>query len=690
MLKKRLSLLLVFVMAICFTMASVNSHADAEGSGKIFTVKQDGNGDYTTISAAVKNVQAGDTVEIYGGTYREEVVIPRGGNGESSRVTLKAASGQKVIITGSDIVNPEEWTQDSGNVYTLVKANSYFGDFNPFSIKWQKKGFQYSDYFICGCVYINGIVLSQVFKKDDVYTTPNSWFAEVTSDKTTISVNFGGLDPTDLSNSTEINVRKQCVSAAWNQGYITIDGLTAIHGCGPKTTGFAKYGSKPMEGAIATNGGYYWIIENCELYQNRGVAIDFGLGSRDLQNSNGGEPKLYGHHIIRYCNVHDNGTNGVMAYRGAYTEMYGCVLANNNALNTGLTSEGFFKNVNSGFGINIHDNYFYSDQNCDTYPIWLDCESDGSRITRNIFYSAGPNGKGLSVIFWEQGGGWNLCANNIFVSAGINIHCSTNTFVVNNLFLNNTKGTYYPGNPKAYKAYGYNGYSRVLRAMKPGTLTPISTVNNPTSHFETYLRFNKLYNNIFFGEGLTGAKEATECSNEEYNGIFAEFINVGDNTKDIWQAVYEGTDGKGTISYGNECDYNVYYGGAEKIDYQYASAHGYEADKNSKVVAGSEYSYHVTGDKNSFALTLTVDDTCSAIKAPAITSEYLGNAALYASLGYDFYAPNVDTDFYGDARDSKNTIVGPFAHLKAGSNMFKLWPHQQRHNLNGVAELHHR
>jgi hypothetical protein len=361
--KKSISILMILIAAWITFMRTNNIIYAKMEFHRIIHVKQHGNADYRTINDAANAAQPGDTIIVHKGTYRETVVFPKGGNDESSRIMLKAAPGEKVIITGSDTVQPKEWTPDSGNVYILVKANSYFGDFNPFNTKWQAKGAQYSDYFSCGCVYINGAVLSQVFKKEDVYTIPNSWFAEVTGDKTTISVNFEGLNPTDASNSTEINVRKQCIKAAWNQGYITIDGLTVIHGCGPKTTGFAQYGSKPMEGAIATNGGYYWIVENCELYQNRGVAIDFGLGSRDYQNGNGGEPKLYGHHIIRYCNVHDNGTNGIMAYRGVYTEMYGCVLANNNALNTGLTSEGYFKNVNSGFGINIHDNYFYSDQN---------------------------------------------------------------------------------------------------------------------------------------------------------------------------------------------------------------------------------------------------------------------------------------------------------------------------------------
>jgi hypothetical protein len=639
-------------------------------------VKQDGSGDYTTIQAAINAAAPGDTVMVHPGVYRETIVFPRGGTGESARITLKAAPGT-VTITGSEIVPPGEWTYTSGNVYTLVKPNAYFGGFNPFAEKWAAKGSSYPDYFSCGCVYINDTVLKQVFNKSDVDGTNFSWFAEVETGETgntTITVNFGGMDPRNSANITEINVRKQCVTAAWNQGYITIDGFTVIRGCGPKTINFAQWGSKPMEGAIATNGGYHWIIQNCEVYQNRGVAIDYGLGARGHQAANGGEPELYGYHIIRNCNVHDNGTNGIMAYRGAYTEIYGCTLVNNNALNTGLASEGYIKNVNGGFGINVHDNYFYSDQDYECFPVWYDCETDGSFINNNIFYSNGPGGKGFSTVFWEQGGGWSMCANNIFVNTGFNNHCSTNTFIVNNLFLNNTKGSAFPGNPNAFGAYGYNGYTRVLRAMKPGTLTSLGNgvKGDGASHYETFLRFSRLHNNIFFGTGVTSQSSINEVSAESYIGTFAEFVNVGSDPTDSWQPVGSSYTANATKTYGNECDYNVYYSGAQKINYQYASARGYTADANSIVQPGGSYS--VSGGKDYFSLTLTVDASVTTINAPAITGTYLGKAALYESLGVDFYAPDVNTDFFGKPRNAANTVVGPFADLDAGTKTYQLWP----------------
>ncbi len=681
---KSISILIIFLVIACFI--GVNSTIDAKNDFyRIIQVRQQGKADYRTINEAAHAAYPGDTILVHEGTYRETVVFPRGGNNESSRITLKAAEGEKVIITGSDVVKTDEWTPDSGWVYTLVKENTYFGDFNPFNIKWKSKGSSYSDYFSCGCVYVNGTVLSQVFNKTDVYNTPNTWFAEVTGDKTILSVNFGGLNPAAASNITEINVRKQCVKAAWNQGYITIDGFTVIHGCGPKTIDFWKTTADPMDGAIATNGGFYWIIENCEAYQNRGVAIDYGNGSRKLEDQNGGEPKLYGHHIIRNCYVHDNGTNGMMAYRGAYTEIYGCNLADNNALNTGLLSEAYIKDVSSGFGIYIHNNYFCSDQDWNSYPIWLDSECDGCRISQNIFYCLG-GGKGFSGLFYEVNGGYNLCDNNIFVGMGWYIWTCSNTYIVNNLWLN------VPSNVRTWPAYnapigsgeGGDGYTRAMRIMVPGTLKVVSTCNNSTSRFETFTRFNKMFNNFFFDNGPTSSLKFDEVSAEKYNGLYGEdILSTGSGVDpdypggingypQAWVEAYPGTVGVGTKFWGNECDYNVYYGGAQKIDYQYALARGYEADKNSKVKAGGNYT--VTATRDSFKLVLNIDDTPYTINAPAITGRYLGKTAVYNQNGYDVYAPDVDTDFYGNPRNNKNTVVGPFAKLRPGSNTFKLWP----------------
>lgn len=652
------------------------TEAQRSSRGVELVVKQDGSTQFSSIQAAVMAAKPGDTVTVCRGTYRETVVFPLGGETDDCRITLRAKLGDEVVITGAEPVEPVEWSTDRGGVYRLVKDNRYFDSFNPFAERWAAKSDDYPDYFSCGCVYLGDTDLRQVFTPGDVYDTPLSWYSETEESHTTVWANFGGIDPTNPASHTEINKRKQCITAAWNLGYITIDGIAITRGCGPKTVNFAQYGSRPMEGALSTNGGYRWIIENCKAYQNRGVAIDYGLGSRGHQNANGGEPQRYGHHLIRGCNASDNGTNGVMAYRGAYTEICNCVFANNNTLNTGLLSEGYVKNVNSGFGINVHDNYFYSNQAWDTFSIWFDCEDDGAQIQNNIIYSAGPEGHGFSVIYWEQSGGWCLCANNILVNNGFVNISNSNVYMVNNLFLNNTKGAFFPGLLDPFKSYGYNGYTRVLRAMKPGTLTPICTRGTDgDSHYESYVRFNKAYGNIFFGIGMTSSSRADEVADSDYDGHFYEFVNVGDarEKKDVWQATDPNYQATATKYYGNECDYNLYCAGAQKLDYQYAAARGYQADAHSLELEKDCYC-RIEGDRTGCTLTLALSDSATALHPPAVSSAFLGNTALYETLGYDFFAPDVNKDFFGKKRDMVNTVPGPFAEMKGGTITYPLWP----------------
>ena len=48
--------------------------------------------------------QPGDTVTIHEGIYRERINPPRGGTSDAKRITYQAASGEKVIIKGSEVV----------------------------------------------------------------------------------------------------------------------------------------------------------------------------------------------------------------------------------------------------------------------------------------------------------------------------------------------------------------------------------------------------------------------------------------------------------------------------------------------------------------------------------------------------------------------------------------------------------
>ena len=152
-----------------------------------------------------------------------------------------------------------------------------------------------------------------------------------------------------------------------------------------------------------------------------------------------------------------------------------------------------------------------------------------------------------------------------------------------------------------------------------------------------------------------------------YKGILAWLPVEGDDTL-----------GTGTMVYGNECDYNVYYGGAQSINEQYSDE--YTADEHSITSEGGSYTIEATPD--SFKLTLNVDDSVRTVNAPHMTGEYLGAATLYEQVGIEFMAPDVDADFFGNSRDAENTVAGPFADLESGENVYTLWPQEEAGKAN--------
>src|SRR5688500_9484475 len=70
---------------------------------------------FATLQKGVNTAQAGDSVFVNSGTYRNQTVsFPRSGT-SASPITLKATPGATVFVKGSNLVTG--WTLDSGAVY---------------------------------------------------------------------------------------------------------------------------------------------------------------------------------------------------------------------------------------------------------------------------------------------------------------------------------------------------------------------------------------------------------------------------------------------------------------------------------------------------------------------------------------------------------------------------------------------
>ena len=125
---------------------------------------------FRTIGQAAKIAVAGDTIRVFGGTYREWVDPQNGGTSDHNRIVYEAADGERPVIKGSEIVT--DWERVEGSVWKKTLSNDLFGDWNPFALEvegdWLRE--PQKDYRVhLGDVYLNGRSLFEAKSMEDLY-----------------------------------------------------------------------------------------------------------------------------------------------------------------------------------------------------------------------------------------------------------------------------------------------------------------------------------------------------------------------------------------------------------------------------------------------------------------------------------------------------------------------------------------
>ena len=87
-----LAVIFAFIPSLIFSSASV--------WGATITVDDSGGKDHTTIQAALNAASGGDTIEVYSGTYGEDIDSVRSGS-DGNLITIKAADGESPVLDGS-------------------------------------------------------------------------------------------------------------------------------------------------------------------------------------------------------------------------------------------------------------------------------------------------------------------------------------------------------------------------------------------------------------------------------------------------------------------------------------------------------------------------------------------------------------------------------------------------------------
>ena len=89
------------LMALTPCAVAHEFHVATNGSDANFGAKKS---PLRTIQRAAELAQPGDVITVHAGIYRERVNPPRGGISDEKRITYQAAPGEKVVITGSEVV----------------------------------------------------------------------------------------------------------------------------------------------------------------------------------------------------------------------------------------------------------------------------------------------------------------------------------------------------------------------------------------------------------------------------------------------------------------------------------------------------------------------------------------------------------------------------------------------------------
>lgn len=393
---------------------------------------------FRTISAAAAVAQPGDIITVHTGIYRERVSPPRGGTSDRKRIVYRAAPGEKVEITGSEIAT--NWSLISDDTWKTTIPNSFFGNFNPYSDlihgDWFSPGNRKHH---TGAVYLNGDWLTEAAKLDDVLkpigATP-FWFAQVDGNNTTIWAQFKGVDPN--KQSVEINVRRT-VFYPEKEGinYITVRGFTLRDAATPWAPPTAE-----QIGIIGTHWSKGWIIESNDVAYSTCSGIALGKYGDQWDNTSANSAEGYvktidraltngwskadiGHHIVRYNTISHSEQAGVVGSLGA---AFSIVTGNTihdihvRKLFSGAEMAGI--KFHGAIDVEISHNHIY--HTC--LGLWLDWMAQGANVSANLFHDNDVD------VFVEVDHGPFLLANNLLLSGTSLSDNSQGAAYVHNLF----------------------------------------------------------------------------------------------------------------------------------------------------------------------------------------------------------------------------------------------------------------
>ena len=644
---------------------------------------------FKTISQAAAVAMPGDEVVVAPGIYREDV-SPRNAGTQRQPIVYRSAVPRGAIITGAEQV--KNWTPYQGDVWLLTLPNSFFGKHNPYTTlvfgDWLNQGTpaHTGDVFLNDKSLYEQDTLEKVLDPQfydgswDRAFTKHTWYTQQSQDgeNTLIYANFQGKNPN--AENVEITVRPHCFwPEAEHVNYITLSGFVV--------TKAATQWAPPtalQEGMIGPHWSKGWVIEDCEVSHSKCSGISLG---KYLQQGNdnkwshfkykdgaqtqrdcsciaqidGWSKETIGSHTVRNCDIHDCGQTGIVGNLGCvFSVVENCHIHHiNNKRNLAGAEIGGIK-FHAAIDVIIRNCHFH---HC-TRGIWLDWQTQGTRVSCNLFHdNCMPydyllkleNREGLGLgedLFIEIAHGPCLVDNNILLSERAVKLPTQGVAFVHNLF----------GGAIAAVGRGVKNGSQKYDSTR---YTPIHVPHRTEiTGFMSILHGDvRFYNNVFVQQPV---REKMVEMVADYAGNEWEDENLtagtltysGYMTEEQWKACFEGYCGEGAPQ--NRDRYymplpvwtggNVFFNGAKPAD----------IEEDFTLDTEHHITLELKEENGQYRLETNVMDYLP--EAKLITSDTLGMAfepeeRFETPEGEDIL---FDTDFYGSSR-MNHLVAGPFS-----------------------------
>lgn len=629
---------------------------------------------FKTIQRAAGLAEAGDTITVHEGIYREYINPKNGGRGDCERITYAAAPGEKVVISGGEEI--EDWKRVQGSVYKTVIPNSFFGDFNPY------KEIVWGDWFISsersyhlGEVYINGKSMFEAATLEEVINpvpfekarepewSMHTWFCETDDENTTIYANFGRFAPSE--NTIEINVRRFCF---WPEktgiDYITVRGFhmtMAAPNWAPPTA--------LQEGLIGPHWSKGWIIEDNIISNAKNSGISLGkeistghnewttIGTKQGAQRErdvifnaihiGWNKENIGSHIVRNNIIHDCEQTGICGHLGAvFSQIYNNHIYNihHKRMFNGAEVAGI--KLHAALDCQIYGNHIHNSDR----GMWMDWQTQGTRISGNLLYD-----NDTADLFVEVSHGPYIVDNNIMLSMKNILDLSQGGAFVHNLF------------------GGFVSFARVTNRFTPYHYAHETGVHG----LMTILGGdNRYYNNIFTGTQPenSGQEKKIDAKDWVHPGIV---INE-DGSVPKGLAIYDECPAEDENWYGKLRSVDEFTGARLPMycgsNLYFYDAKPYKNEKNSIVCEHMKPLVDLVTEDGSVYVTFDFDNKPAEVQTVTVTTDFLGTAF---ESEVPFENPDgtplcIERDFFGKIRPSGRMTVGPFEGIGIGPQKIKV------------------